>query len=95
GVVSVKDNILTGFEEKPERPKSTVVSTGIYLFPREMLGKFSEYVKDGNNPDAPGYFLQWLIKNDEIHGVIYDENWFDIGTIDTYKKVFDQYMKKG
>ncbi|MDE1851573.1 MAG: nucleotidyltransferase family protein [Candidatus Micrarchaeota archaeon] len=94
GVVTIKDDVLTGFQEKPKEPKSTMVSTGIYLFPKEMLGKFAEYIKNGNNPDAPGYFLQWLISNNEIHGVVYEDNWFDIGTLDTYKKVFEQYLDR-
>lgn len=93
GVVQVKDDVVIGFEEKPESPKSSLISTGIYLFPREMLKKFHEYVTDGNNPDAPGYFLQWLLGRDEIRGVIYTGAWYDIGTVDTYKKVFDAYLK--
>ena len=86
-------DVVTGFEEKPQSPKSSLISTGIYLFPKEMLKKFHEYISDGNNPDAPGYFLQWLIGKDEIHGVIYVGNWYDIGTVDTYKKVFDAHLK--
>lgn len=93
GVVEMDKGRITGFQEKPDNPKSTLISTGIYIFPKEMLTKFSEYVNDGNNPDAPGYFLQWLIGKEEIHGVVYKENWYDIGTIDTYKEVFDSYLK--
>lgn len=93
GVVHMTGDVVTGFEEKPENPQSSLISTGIYLFPKEMLKKFREYLSDGNNPDAPGYFLQWLIKKDEIHGVVYKEDWHDIGTIDTYKKVYDAYLK--
>lgn len=93
GVVHMKGDVVTGFEEKPQSPKSSLISTGIYIFPKEMLKKFHEYISDGNNPDAPGYFLQWLIGKDEIHGVVYVENWYDIGTVDTYKKVFDAHLK--
>ncbi len=91
GVVEMDGERITGFEEKPAHPRSTLISTGIYIFPKQMLAKFREYVSDGNNPDAPGYFLQWLISTEKIRGVVYDENWYDIGTVDTYKEVFNQY----
>ncbi len=93
GVVIMKDGRVVGFEEKPKAPKSSLISTGIYMFPKEMINKFSEYMSDGNNPDAPGYFLQWLISREDIHGVVYTQAWHDIGTIDTYKEVFDSYQK--
>ncbi len=89
GVVETDGDRIIGFQEKPQNPKSSLISTGIYVFPRETLGKFSEYLGDGNNTDAPGYFLQWLISNEEIDGVVYRESWYDIGTIETYRKVFD------
>ncbi len=92
GVVETDGDRIIGFQEKPEHPRSSLISTGIYLFPKNTLKKFEEYLGDGNNPDAPGYFLQWLIKNEEIHGVVYREAWYDVGTIDTYKKVFDSHI---
>ncbi len=92
GVVEIANNTITGFEEKPEKPKSSLISTGIYLFPKEMLVKFNEYVNGGNNPDAPGYFLQWLIKRESVHSVVYSQEWYDIGTVGMYKEVFDRYL---
>jgi glucose-1-phosphate thymidylyltransferase len=92
GVVSMNGDTVTGFAEKPENPKSSLISTGIYLFPKETLKKFGEYVREGNNPDAPGYFLQWLISRQEVKGVVYSDDWYDIGTIETYKKVFDDNL---
>ena len=37
GVVGVKNNIVVNFEEKPTKPKSTLVSTGIYLFQKKNI----------------------------------------------------------
>lgn len=93
GVVEMEDGLIKGFEEKPQAPKTSLISTAVYLFPKEMTARFGEYVKDGRNLDAPGYFLQWLIKRERICGVVYSEDWHDIGTIDTYRKVFDSYLK--
>ncbi|MDE1860872.1 MAG: nucleotidyltransferase family protein [Candidatus Micrarchaeota archaeon] len=94
GVVALDGDRVTGFEEKPQNPKSTLISTGIYIFPKESLGLFKEYVSDGNNPDAPGYFMQWLLKGTEVKGVVHDEEWFDIGTLETYSEVFNKYLKE-
>ncbi len=94
GVVTLNGDKVVGFQEKPEHPRSTLISTGIYIFPRELLGKFKEYLNDKNNPDAPGYFVQWLIKYSELEAVVYKGKWFDVGTVDTYKKVFDMNLTK-
>jgi glucose-1-phosphate thymidylyltransferase len=91
GVVTLKDTKVEAFQEKPEKPTSTLISTGIYIFPKETLGLFKKYVEDKNNPDAPGYFMQWMIKNYEIDGVKYKGNWVDVGNIESYKKVFDHF----
>lgn len=87
GVLSVEGNIVKRFAEKPSNPDSTLISTGIYIFPKEALGEFTEYLKDGNNPDAPGYFIQSLINKQEVHAVIPKGNWYDIGTLDAYNRV--------
>lgn len=95
GVVGLRNGMIASFEEKPEKPKSTLVSTGIYVFPKEYLGKFDEYLKGGNNPDGVGYFIKWLSENSEVVGHIYKGRWYDIGTLDTYRKVFDEYSNRG
>ena len=90
--IRMKGNRIVDFQEKPESPKSTLISTGIYVFPGKTLAKYKEYLADKNNPDAPGYFLQWLIKRTELEAVVYKGKWFDVGTIETYKKVFDMHL---
>ena len=41
-----------------------------------------------------GYFVKWLSEKGEVIGHLYKGRWHDIGTIDTYKKVFDDYSKR-
>lgn len=92
GIVEVgTDGIIKSFEEKPENPSSSLASTGIYVYPKELLGKFGEYLSEKNNPDAPGYFLQWLIKKTAVSAVVNEGEWFDIGTLETYSKVYSQF----
>lgn len=95
GVVELSGDRIVSLAEKPAQPKSTLVSTGIYLLPRESLGLFSEYLnKEGNNHDSMGYFIDWLIHRTEVRGYVHKGEWYDIGTLDTYKKVFDEYNAK-
>lgn len=93
GIVQLEGRRVVRFDEKPESPSSTMASTGVYLYPKDIVLRFKEYLSDGNNPDAPGYFLSWLIKKTEIDAVINEGEWFDIGTLDTYQKVYTRFNK--
>jgi glucose-1-phosphate thymidylyltransferase len=81
------------FQEKPDKPKSALVSTCIYHFPKSSLKMISEYLKDKNNPDAPGYFITWLLKKTPVYGFVSKEKWYDIGSQETYKQA-DRELRK-
>jgi len=83
GVVELDDERVIEFQEKPEDPKSTLVSIACYAFPADAV-RFEEYLDDGNNPDEPGWFVQWLVENEIVHAFPFEEAWFDIGTPESY-----------
>jgi glucose-1-phosphate thymidylyltransferase len=83
GLVELDGDRVVDFQEKPEEPNSTLVSIACYGFPRESL-RFEEYLADGNNPDEPGWFLQWLQSREPVHAFTFEEPWFDIGTPQSY-----------
>ena len=83
GVIDVDDDRVLALEEKPDDPPSTLVSIACYAFPRESI-RFREYLEAGNNPDEPGWYLRWLVTNDEVRAFPFDEAWFDIGTPESY-----------
>ena len=83
GVIDVDDDRVLALEEKPDDPPSTLVSIACYAFPRESI-RFREYLEAGNNPDEPGWYLRWLVANDEVRAFPFDEAWFDIGTPESY-----------
>ncbi len=90
GVVFVnEEGIVTDFQEKPSEPKSTLIAIGCYIFPSEKLQFFEEYIANGYNPDAPGYFLQWIHKIDKVSAFSFNGVWFDIGNIESYQKAFN------
>ena len=86
GIVEVKDGIIANFEEKPAVPKSTLASTGIYLFPKKTIELIKKYIAQGNNPDKTGNFIEWLHKRDQVHSFVTDKKWYDIGSIEQLEK---------
>ncbi|MEM3252845.1 MAG: nucleotidyltransferase family protein [Candidatus Micrarchaeaceae archaeon] len=92
GVVKLDGEKISSFAEKPLKPESTLISTGIYVFPKDSIKYIGLYLKNSANSDGIGNFIEWLIKNTEVLGYIYKGRWFDIGTVDTYKKVFDTFI---
>ncbi|MDZ7701949.1 MAG: NDP-sugar synthase [Halobacteriales archaeon] len=84
GVVDVEDDRVVDFQEKPDDPKSTLVSIACYGFPAETLPELEAYLAGDNNPDEPGWFLQWLYQHEPVGAFTFDGAWFDIGTPESY-----------
>jgi len=91
GIVEVKENIVVNFEEKPNSPKSTLASTGIYLFPKKTIPLIQKYIAQGNNPDKTGSFIEWLHKRDTVYSYITDKRWYDIGSEDQLENANKHY----
>jgi len=83
GLVQLEGDRVVDFQEKPADPKSTLVSIACYAFPAEAV-RFGEYLEGGNNPDEPGWYLQWLQDRAPVHAFTFDGAWFDIGTAESY-----------
>lgn len=96
GVLSLaKDGRVIDFEEKPEKPKSTLISTGIYYFPKNKLSLIKKYVTiQDKKLDAPGNYIGWAAKNDKVYGFAFSEDWYDIGSVESYRKADLDYTKK-
>ena len=95
GIVTIDSSgVVVNFEEKPPEPKSTLASTGIYYFPKNKLSFIGKYVKMQNKLDAPGYYISWLSRTDKVYGFKFLEDWYDIGSIDSYRKADKEYTEK-
>jgi len=95
GLVELDGDEVVNFQEKPDDPKSTLVSIACYAFPAETLPDLSTYLSDGNNPDEPGWFLQWLQERGAVHAFTFDGAWFDIGTADSYLDAVEYALDGG
>lgn len=84
---------IVDFEEKPDEPKSTLAAMAIYFFPKKTLNLIAEYLSTKEKKDAPGFFLKWLFKKDKVFAYEFKGRWFDIGSIDSYKKANEIWNK--
>ncbi len=74
---------VAAFEEKPELPRSNLIGTCIYFFPKEKLYLVSKYLKEGHNRDTAGSYIRWLIQHGKVYGNICDGTWYDLGDFDS------------
>lgn len=92
GTVTIDNKgVITNFEEKPQKPKSTLAAVALYYYSREVLPMFTTYLAAGNNPDQPGLFLQWLFTRKAVNTFEIKGRWLDIGskeTLEAADKIF-------
>ena len=83
GVVALaQDGRVESFEEKPERPHSTLAATASYLYHRLHVPLLRTYLDEGNSPDQPGRFIAWLCPRAPVYGYTFEGEWRDIGDED-------------
>lgn len=88
GVVQVDGGgKVTDFEEKPAAPKSNLAVPPFYMYQQETLPLINQYLSEGNNPDAPGNFIPWLIQHKDVYAYTFTGMRYDIGTIESYEAV--------
>ncbi|WP_265108870.1 sugar phosphate nucleotidyltransferase [Halosolutus halophilus] len=88
GLVELDGERLVDFQEKPDEPKSTLVSIACYAFPADSV-RFSEYLAGENNPDEPGWYIEWLQSRESVYAFTFDSTWFDIGAPASYFEAVD------
>jgi glucose-1-phosphate thymidylyltransferase len=84
GLVALDGDRVVDFQEKPADPRSTLVSIACYAFTADNLALLSEYLADDNNPDEPGWFVQWLQNREDTYAFTFEGAWYDIGTPESY-----------
>ena len=77
------NNIITHFEEKPEKPRSTLAALAIYYYSHAVVSLLTTYLAAGNNPDQPGRFVQWLYQRKPVEAFQIKGKWLDIGSRET------------
>ncbi len=91
-VLDKETSAFVEFMEKAKNPKTTLLSLGIYLFPRSKLSHISTFVDEGNNADKMGYFITWLMQHETVYGQVYEDKWFDIGWIEALEQARREFQ---
>jgi glucose-1-phosphate thymidylyltransferase len=78
--------VITHFEEKPEKPRSTLAALAIYYYSPEVVSLLTTYLAAGNNPDQPGRFVQWLYQRKPVKAFQIKGKWLDIGSKETLEE---------
>ena len=95
GVVELnRKNRVVGFQEKPLKPKSSLVAMCLYYFPKDKLRLLGEYLKKVNKRDATGFYINWLRRKETVLGFVFDGLWFDIGHYNFYNEAKKKFKKK-
>lgn len=72
---------VIGFEEKPEKPRSSLIGMGVYYFPAKTLPLVDEYLLSRDAGDAPGFYVRWLLGKVKIFSLKFSGLWYDIGDL--------------
>lgn len=79
GTVRLDKHKIVELEEKPDKPKSSLIATACYVFPLRVFRRLSQYCSGGKR-DNLGNFISYLIDTDEVHAYTFAELWLDIGS---------------
>lgn len=88
-----KNGKVLDMVEKPENPPSDTAVFAVYLYKKDTVPMIKQYLAEGGNPDAPGFFPSWLHKKKDVYAYVFDGECYDIGTPDSYKQVNEIFEK--
>lgn len=88
GVVESADGVVTGFEYKPEKPKTDLVAAEIFLYNAVDLLDTLESLKEqeGRLEDYGDQLIPHLVKNAHVVEHRLESYWLDLGTPENYHK---------
>ncbi len=92
GVGILEGNKLTQFEEKPLKPQSTLAATACYIFPHRDLSLVERSIEQ-KKADNTGDLIKYLVKESDVHGFVFTEHWFDIGSPESFQEAQEVYRE--
>ncbi len=78
-----EENKISFFQEKPEYPRSNIISTFIYLLKKQDIDILKKNEKD---LEKFKNIIHYLYTESDIYGKIFNENWLDIGSFEQLEK---------
>ena len=90
-VVTDENDLILNMEEKPEIPRSHWCCPPFYFYKANDVPLVAEGIASGCGVDAPGSFISWLCKRTAVHAMKMPGKRYDIGDIESYGKVQNEY----
>jgi len=89
-LTDAEDRVLN-MEEKPSEPKSNWCCPPFYYYTREDAALIPQGISSGCGTDAPGSFIAWLCQRSPVHAMQMPGRRYDIGNLESYRKVSEEY----
>ena len=94
GVIELcEDGTILSLEEKPQQPRSSLISMCLYYLPKDQLHFLHDFIEETHTPDTTGGFIQWLFKKTAVYGFKFSGTWYDIGSINSYNEAHQHFSK--
>ena len=94
GVVEIDENdLVMNMQEKPAEPASNWCTPPFYFYTKDDAKKIARAIEEGCGVDAPGSFISWLCKNSEVHAMKMPGNRYDVGNLESYNRINEQFKK--
>lgn len=77
--------------EKPAEPKSNWACPPFYYYKKEDVQLVAKGIEAGCGTDAPGSFIAWLCTQTPVHAMEMPGKRYDIGNLESYQKVQEEY----
>jgi glucose-1-phosphate thymidylyltransferase len=84
GVVRLDERRVVELEEKPAKPKSSMVATACWILPARVFPFIADFCR-GTMRDNLGNFITYLLERDEVYAYPFTESWMDIGSLEIYE----------
>lgn len=96
GVVEAgPDGRVLSMEEKPLKPKSSLIGMGLYFFPKALIGPIRAFRAGYPDKDAPGFLISWIFeKHPPVYSFQFKGMWYDIGDLNALEEANKIFTKK-
>jgi glucose-1-phosphate adenylyltransferase len=84
-IVDDQDRVVS-FDEKPRHPRSGLISMGIYVFEKQILGErlAADTGNKSSNHDFGRNIIPSMVGRDRVFAYRFSGYWQDVGTIESY-----------
>ena len=92
GVVTVDENDkIIKMTEKSPNPEKHWCTPPFYYYTKEDAKLIKRGIEEGCGIDAPGSYIAWLAKNVDVYAMEMPGKRYDIGNLESYAKVQEEY----